>query len=237
MGPSSWRCGICWCSGTDAGGRGQQGVTLQGPSVPGGPRVLTMGRPQWQPWRPTEMSPVGVPLSQGTLCSHQAFLLILPEEGAFPAFPWSDLVSQCLQCAVPALCPRGQRALAHPHRGSGLPGCWLPSRQQEWWVTKPMGELAFGEVWPLVLGHTGVSCVPCPASSSQALLRAPSAALVPGGRGAAWLHCGVLAGKAQHSRPLHKAALFRTNPPRIGLHFCQVIHQHVNGKGWSPLNQ
>ena len=45
---------------------------------------------------------------------------------------------------------------------------------------------------------------------------------------------GVLAGKAQRSHPLHKAALFRTNPPRIGLHFCQVIHQHVNGKGWSP---
>lgn len=41
-----------WCSRTDAGGRGQQGdlLTLQGLSVPGGPRVLSMGRLQWQPW-------------------------------------------------------------------------------------------------------------------------------------------------------------------------------------------
>lgn len=121
--PSSWHCGTYQCSGTDAGGRGQQGdlLTLQGLSVPGGPRVLTMGRPQWQPWGHTqEMSPVGVPPFQGP------FLLGLPGEGAFPAFPWSDLVSQCQQCAVPAVCPRSQRALAHPHRGSGLPGWCLP---------------------------------------------------------------------------------------------------------------
>lgn len=178
------------------------------------------------------MSPVRVPPCQGTLWF---FLLGLPGEGAFPA--WSDLVSQCQLCAVPAMCPTSQRALAHPHRGSGLPGCWLPRS-----AAGVLGDKANGGtgIWAGVTGGSwaprGCS-IPRPASLSQTLLRAPSAALVPGGRGAAWLRCGVLAGKAQRSRPLHKAALFRTNPPRIGLHFCQVIHQHVNGKGWSPLNQ
>lgn len=64
--------------------------------------------------------------ARGPSAPKRTFLLVLPGEGAFPAFPWSDLVSQCPQCAVPAMCPRSQRALAHPRRGSGLPGCWLP---------------------------------------------------------------------------------------------------------------
>lgn len=202
-------------------------------SVPEGSRVFPMGRPQWQPWGPAqEMSPVGVPL-----CSHGAHSCLawgrssfLPGEGAFPAFLWSDLVSQCQLCAVPAVCPRSQRALAHLHRGSGLV---VPRSGAGVVGGKANGGIGiWGGPWA-----PRSSSIPRPASSSQALLGAPSAALVPGGRGAAWLRCGVLAGKAQRIRPLHKAALFRTNPPRIGLHFCQVIHQHVNGKGWSPLNQ
>lgn len=97
---------------------------------------------------------MGVPLCQGTLLLPlSAFLLGLPGEGAFPAFLWSDLVSQYQRCAVPAMRPRSQRALAQLHRGSGLPGSGVvgdlgghPGRQQEWWVTRPMGTLAFGEV-------------------------------------------------------------------------------------------
>lgn len=72
------------------------------------------------------------------------FLLGLPGEGAFPAFLWLDLVSQYQRCAVPAMRPRSQRALAQLHRGSGLPGWWSPRSAAG--VTRPMGTLAFGEV-------------------------------------------------------------------------------------------
>lgn len=118
-------------------------------------------------------------------------------------------------------------------------------------MTQLMGALAYGEVRLLVSEHLGVSSIPRPCLlvpgisaglSSGAPLHDPCGSPSSPLRflaGAEQLGCtaGVLAGKAQCSRPLHKAALFRTNPPRIGLHFCQVIHQHVNGKGWSPLNQ
>lgn len=40
-----------------------------------------------------------------------------------------------------------------------------------------------------------------------------------------------LAEKLLSSSLLHKATLFSANPPRSGMHFFQMIQQHVNGKG------
>lgn len=70
-------------------------------------------------------------------------------------------------------------------------------------------------------------------------LRHPAAAPAAGSglaalQGRAWPLLGVLAGKVQSSTSFHKATLFSANPPRIGVHFFQVIQQHVNGKGLSP---
>lgn len=178
--------------------------------------------------------------------------LVLPGEGAFPALPWSDSVIQCQRHAAPVVRPRSWESLGSASWRVWAPvagGC--PGRQQAWWVTQLTGTWTFEEVRLPVSEHPGVSSVPWPCLlipgisagvSSGAPLRdlcsSPSSPLWFLA-GAEQLGCaaGVLAGKAQPSRPLHKAALFRTNPPRIGLHFCQVIHQHVNGKGWSPLNQ
>lgn len=41
----------------------------------------------------------------------------------------------------------------------------------------------------------------------------------------------VLGGEIAKQQFLHKAALFSANPPRSGMHFFQMIQQHVNGKG------
>lgn len=127
--PSSWHYGTCRCSGTDAGGRGQQGdlLTSQG---------LCPCRVQSPHYEEATVAALGTStgdvisggptLPGDPLLPLSAFLLGLPGEGAFPAFLWSDLVSQYQRCAVPAMRPRSQRALAQLHRGSGLPGWWSP---------------------------------------------------------------------------------------------------------------
>lgn len=152
-------------------------------------------------------------------------------------------------CACPAPREPGEPRLSFTE-GSG---------SSSWWLSKPVAG-AVGDTADRVIGIWGgptagprapehsvpQPCLLDPAISagvsSGAPLRHPCRSPSSPRRflaGAEQLGCavGVLAGKAQRSHPLHKAALFRTNPPRIGLHFCQVIHQHVNGKGWSPLNQ
>lgn len=79
--------------------------------------------------------------------------------------------------------------------------------------------------------HLPTPPAPCPAPSSGC----PCCGLQAWGlRGRAWLLLGVLAEKVQNSSSFHKAALFSANPPRVGMHFFQVIQQHVNGNGLSP---
>lgn len=206
------------------------------------PRGLPGGH-SWQPWGPAQgLSPLGLPPCQEGVAPQCIFLpwFVLPGEGAFPALPWADLVAPCWRrCAALVGSREGLGSASH---GVWAPvaGAW-PGQRQEGRVVQRGGR------WRLRRSK-------CWSVSTQGFLR-PSASWSRGSppcrppgspsrprrvlAGAEQLGCaaGVLAGKAQRGRPLHKAALFRTNPPRIGLHFCQVIHQHVNGKGWSPLNQ
>lgn len=52
----------------------------------------------------------------------------------------------------------------------------------------------------------------------------------------AWLRGWGLGGESAEPGPSTKPHCSERSC-RDRLHFCQVIHQHVNGKGWNPLNQ